>query len=105
MEDDFDNPAIKLREIKVKNSNNPSLACIVNSIRNKPSDLFTFLDCNNKNMFSLLQKQKLTAPFLLPSLLLKVTKNHFTKIETKMDDTNFHEGHDLFDLIKDKDLF
>ena len=84
VEDDFDNPAIELREIKVKNPNNQSLLYIVNFIRNKPSDLFTFLDCNNKNMFSLLQKQNLTAPFLLPSLLLKVTKNHFTKIETKI---------------------
>ena len=57
MEDDFDNPAIELREIKVKNPNNQSLLYIVNFIRNKPSDLFTFLDCNNKNMFLLLQKQ------------------------------------------------
>ena len=47
VEDDFDNPAIKLREIKLKNPNNPSLAYInVNSIRNKHSDLFTFLDSN-----------------------------------------------------------
>ena len=46
-EDDFDNPAIKLREIKLKNPNNPSLAYInVKSIRNKHSDMFTFLDCN-----------------------------------------------------------
>ena len=47
VEDDFDNPVIKLREIKLKNPINPSLAYnIVNSIRNKHSDLFTFLDCN-----------------------------------------------------------
>ena len=47
MEDDFDNPAIKLREIKLKNPKNPFLAYInVNSIRNKYSDLFAFLDCN-----------------------------------------------------------
>ena len=43
VEDDFDNPAIKLREIKLKNPNNHLWH---NSIRNKHIDLFTFLDCN-----------------------------------------------------------
>ena len=45
VEDDFDNPVIKLREIKLKNPNNSSLAYInVSSIRNKYSDMFTFPD-------------------------------------------------------------
>ena len=48
MEDDFDNTAIKLREIKLNNPNNPSLVYInVNCIRSKHSDLFTLLNCKN----------------------------------------------------------
>ena len=47
MEDDIDNPALKLREIKPKNPNNPSVAYInANLIRNKHSDLSTCLNCN-----------------------------------------------------------
>ena len=80
VKDDFDNPAIKLREMKLKNPNNPSLASInVNSIRNKHSDLFTFLDCKIDILTI-----AATKPFLLPSSLCKVIKNHFSKIETKI---------------------
>ena len=98
VEDDFDNPAIKLREIKLKNPNNPSLACInVNSIRNKHSDLFTFLDCNIDILT--IAEQNLTAPFLLPSLLLKVTKNHFAKIETKMVEGCLYMSRRIYPLV------
>ena len=46
-EDDFKDPPSQLRDIKLKNINNPILAYIkVNSIRNKHSDLFSIIDSN-----------------------------------------------------------
>ena len=191
VEDDFDNPTIKLRGIKLKNPNNPSLAYInVNSIRNKHSDLFTFLDCNiniltiaetkldstfptaqsivegckepfrkdrNKNGGGLLVYVKEDIPsrelknhppvpdlldivvielnfrkqkWLLTSLYLSflnrtIFYDEMSKVidfcsrtdtniilmgdfNTRPDDKNFrafYEGHDLFDLIKDKTCF
>ena len=191
VKDDFDSPAIKLREIKVKNPDNPSLAYInVNSIRNKHSDLFTFLDFNiniltiaetkldctfptaqfiaegykepfrkdrNKNGGGLLvyvkedipsgelknhpplpdlldivvielnfRKQKwLLISLYLSSLDRTIFYDEMSKViyfysrtytniilmgdfHTQPDDKNFrafYEGHDLFDLIKDKSCF
>ena len=78
LEDDFDNPAIKLKEIKLKNPNNPSVAYInVNSIQNKQSDLFTFLDCNIDTLT--VAEAKLDCTFLTAQFIVEGYKEPFCK--------------------------
>ena len=82
VEDDFDNPAIKLREIKLKNPKNPFLAYInVNSIRNKHSDLFAFLDCNIDILT--IAETKLDCTFPTAQFIVEGYKEPFCKDRNK----------------------
>ena len=68
MEDDFDNPAIKLREVRLKHPNNHS-------------DLFTFLDCNIDILTT--AETKLHCTFTTTQFIVEGYKEPFRKYRNK----------------------